>query len=363
MARKKQRTTQKYDMGPEPIVIQNRVDLLRAYQWYNYEYTVKQGRKFVTEYVRNNFGKFAAREVAKLNTLKDSDFTTTVCWQARLASKGILPDESMENFKDALAKLLDRGRLSKPKKVVKTAVPKPSVQDRIRAQVSAWIADIEDEIDKLGTKVKSDFSLFDFLKTVEAKPVHINKILDYYRPVRDEVVEALAGKDQQLNEAYSYLSKAALKRLVAFYETLISDAERSVINTRAVRKPRKKKVKSGEQLTKNVKYLSESKEHKVTSVSPEKLVGAAQVWLFNVRYNTLTVYNALDGGLTVKGTTLQNFQPDASISKRIRKPDEALNDVLKSGKVALRKLMNQFNTKATEGTGRINKDTLIVRVL
>ena len=363
MARKKQRSAVKYDMGPEPSKIETVSDLLRAYQWYNYEYTVKQGRKFVTDYVKTSGILSAKHEASILNSLKDSDFTTTICWQARMAKNGILPESSLENFKDSLADLLNRARLSKvkPKKVV--SVDKPTVQDRIREQVSSWIADIEDEIDSLGTTVKTTFNLYEFLQTVDAKPVHVNYMLEYYRPQRDEVVEALAGKDAQLNEAYRYLSKTALKRLVTFYETLISDMERIINNKKVMRKPRKLKVKSSDQLTKSVKYLSESKEYKIVSVPPEKLVGASQAWLFNAKYKTLAVYNALDGGLTVKGTTIQNFDVVSSVVKRVRKPEEALQAVQKSGKVTLRKLMGTFNTKAIEGTGRINKDTIIVRIL
>jgi hypothetical protein len=240
---------------------------------------------------------------------------------------------------------------------------KTTVQDRIREQASSWIADIEDEIDALGKTVKTIFNPYEFLQTVDAKSVHVNYMLEYYRPQRDEVVEALAGKDAQLNEAYRYLSKAALKRLVDFFETLIADMERVINNKKVTRKPRKAKVKTSDQLTKSVKYLPESNEYKIVSVNPEKLIGANQVWLFNTKYRVLSVYNALDGGLTVKGTTLQNFNIQTSVFKRVRKPEEALQEIQKSGKVALRKLMDTFKTKASEGTGRINKDTIIVRVV
>jgi len=363
MARKKNRTAVKYDMGPEPSKIETVSDLLRAYQWYNYEYTVKQGRKFVTDYVKTSGTPGAKYEASRLNSLKDSDFTTTICWQARMAKNGILPESSLENFKDSLVDLLNRARLSKTKLKKVVSVNKPTVQDRIREQVSSWIADIEDEIDALGTTVKTTFNPYEFLKTVDAKPVHVNYMLEYYRPQRDEVVEALAGKDAQLNEAYRYLSKAALKRLVDFFETLIADMERVINNKKVTRKPRKAKVKTSDQLTKSVKYLPESNEYKIVSVNSEKLIGANQVWLFNTKYRALSVYNALDGGLTVKGTTLQNFNIQTSVVKRVRKPEEALQEIQKSGKVALRKLMDTFKTKASEGTGRINKDTIIVRVV
>lgn len=356
MARKKQRVV-KHDMGPEPSTMPKTVaELSRAYQWYNYEYTAKQGRKFLESYVKKHKKEY----VGLVGKMKDHQIPTVLMWQARMMELGILPKESAEYFDVRLRAMIpDEVPVVKPV----TSINRPSVQDRIREQVSSWIADIEDEIDQLGTKVKTDFSVYSFLQTVEAKPVHVNPMLAYYRPIRDEVVEALAGKDAQLNEAYSYLSKAALKRLVDFYETLIGDMERIINNKKVVRKPRKPKVKSAGQLTKSVKYLPESNEFKIVSAPPEKLVGASQVWLFNVKYKSLSVYNALTGGIQVKGTSLQNYDPDNSVSKRVRKPGEALQAVQKSGKVALRKLMDTFNTKASEAKGRINKDTIIVRIL
>jgi hypothetical protein len=358
MARTKQRVI-KHDMGAEPTKIVTQSDLIRAYQWYNYEYTIKQGRKFLTAYAKKNLTK---KEQALLESLKDSQVSPTVLWQARMIEQGTLPQDSKAFFAAKLLEMVEAAKGEKPKVVI-ASIKKPAVQDRIRAQVSEWIANIEDEIDLLGDKVKTEFSPYAFLQKVEAKPVHINPMVTYYSPIRDEVAEAVAGTDDQLNEAYGYLSKAALKRLLAFYENLISDFERVINNRKVVRKPHKRKVKSADQITKLVKYLPESNEHKIVSVDPEKMVGATQVWLFNVKYNQLSVYNALTGGLTVKGTTLQNFDPDTSLGKRVRKTEEALEAVKKNGKVALRKLIDTFKTKATEGTGRINKDTIIVRVV
>jgi hypothetical protein len=356
MARKKQRVV-KYDMGVEPTKVETQSELIRAYQWYNYEYTVKQGRKFVVDWLKKN----RSRSVTKFNALPDSRVQPTLCWQAKMATNGVLPEDSMTNFIQRLDDHLDY----KAPKVVKakSAIVKPTVQDRIKEQVSSWIADIEDEIDLLGTKVQLNFNTYEFLTLVEAKSVHVNRIVSYYRPVYEEVSEALSGKDEQLNGAYSYLNKSALKRLVTFYENLLSDCGRILNNSKVVRKPRARKAKSVDQITKNVNFLTESKEYKIVSTPPEKIVGAMQVWLFNVKYNTLSMYQALDGGLTIRGTTIQNFDPEKSVSKRVRKSEEALTSVTKSGKVALRKLMDQFKTKATEPAGRINKDTLIVRVV
>jgi hypothetical protein len=64
----------------------------------------------------------------------------------------------------------------------------------------------------------------------------------------------------------------------------------------------------------------------------------------------------------VKGSTIQNFKEDISIGKRLRKPKETLDDLLAAGKVKLRQLLSNLSTKESALTGRINSDTIIVRI-
>jgi hypothetical protein len=76
------------------------------------------------------------------------------------------------------------------------------------------------------------------------------------------------------------------------------------------------------------------------------------------------MYNADNAkGLTIKGTTIQNFNVETSIGKRLRKPDLVVKQVLDGGKIVLKKLLDGLTTKPAELTGRINSDTIIVRVI
>jgi len=51
------------------------------------------------------------------------------------------------------------------------------------------------------------------------------------------------------------------------------------------------------------------------------------------------------------------------VSKTIRKPDEVLPRLLKGGKLVLRKLMSEINSKESVPNGRINRDTILLRVI
>jgi hypothetical protein len=174
--------------------------------------------------------------------------------------------------------------------------------------------------------------------------------------------ELVEGYDEQLREGYSWLTKSQQKKYRDFVQRLVDDAEAWGNVRKASRKPRTKKVRSIREKTAKVKYKVRDDSFKIVSVSPDKLVDSTQVWIFNTKDRFLYRYNS-DRGMTVKGTTLQDFDETSSFKKKIRKPDAVLSEVLNSGKVKLRKLMDTIAAKETKVTGRINKDMIILRVI
>ena len=68
-------------------------------------------------------------------------------------------------------------------------------------------------------------------------------------------------------------------------------------------------------------------------------------------------------GIQVKGTTLQNYDPEASEQKTLRKPAEQLKELLSAGKIQLRKFMDNIKAVQSQVNGRLNADTLIVRTI
>ena len=49
--------------------------------------------------------------------------------------------------------------------------------------------------------------------------------------------------------------------------------------------------------------------------------------------------------------------------KTIRKPDEVLVRVLEGGKIILRKVLDEINAKHSEMNGRLNNETILLRVV
>jgi hypothetical protein len=66
--------------------------------------------------------------------------------------------------------------------------------------------------------------------------------------------------------------------------------------------------------------------------------------------------------LSVKGTTIINFDEQKSTSKTLRKPEEKLKEFAKAGKVQLRKFLDDIRATETLLTGRINVDVVLLRI-
>jgi hypothetical protein len=98
-------------------------------------------------------------------------------------------------------------------------------------------------------------------------------------------------------------------------------------------------------------------------VNPVSLVGAAEAWIYNTKYKKLQVYRALDGQkLSVKGTTLVNYDVAQSSSKTLRKP-ESTKDVLSMAKKTFATFFNKLTTKDAAVNGRINEECVILKVV
>jgi hypothetical protein len=111
-------------------------------------------------------------------------------------------------------------------------------------------------------------------------------------------------------------------------------------------------------------FCAESDPHKIKSINPAEIIGASQLWIFNTKNRKLGVYNTLDAeGLSVKGTTIINFDEVKSVMKTLRKPETILPEIIKGGKVYMRNVMTTINSVEMQMNGRINKDIVILRVI
>lgn len=314
--------------------------------YFQHEVENKQIVELVKSWIRAEFPKKIATSI-----LKQPDWKLTFPHWACI----IYTNDSsrMDYLRNRIAQLAEE-----EVKVVKSPNKNTTQKDKVDP-VKEWIGELEEVVDRQDDK----FDFYQFARIKNMNKTQIEKITQYYKREYEELLEAKKGKSEDLKEAWGYLKRKGLTNRIAFFERLLAELDKYINNKKVIRRPRKPKVKSAAQLVKNIQYLKESNELKVVSVNPETIVDMKQLWVYNVKYKKLTCYNSLEGGFKMKGTTLQNFDMETSMCKTLRKPQEQLGELLKSGKVKLRTFMDKLTTKPSTFTGRINKDTLLVRVL
>jgi hypothetical protein len=350
--------------------------VINAYNWYNYFYDADQAKAWIVEYLKE-FYKTEKELIKNVNRI-DSIHCRTSGWTCRiLLIGGALPQELQDRnlarikaLADAAARASTDSSSSSSEgaskeegsteKEVKQVI---SIQERVTNRANDLIADIEGHLDNFyrdGTMFKP----VDWLAQQDVKPMIAQKIADHYKPLYAEIFDALNGKDDQLKEAYSSWKKPKLKAYMEFVRSIISAAETRATIVKATRKPRKKKEKPASALVSKLKYKVKDDTLKLDSIDPKQIIGCNQLWIFNTKYRTLGVYNAMGpAGLSVKGSSIVGYDEKTSIVKKLRKPTEQLNKLMQGGKIVLRKFMEDIKCKSKEATGRINNEVVLLRII
>ena len=341
--------------------------IVQAYNWYNYFYDSDQAKAWVLDYLKE-FHKSEKELIKNVNRI-NSNLCRTIGWNCRiLLLGGELSEELVQRNLAKIRKLAAASNGSAEaeeeggtqKEEVKQVI---SIQERVTNRANDLIADLEVQLDNY-YRDGSTFKPSDWLSQQDVKPAIAQRIADYYKPLYSEVYDALNGKDTQLKEGYSRWTKPKLKAYVEFIKSIISAAETRATIAKATRKPRKKKEKSPVKLVSKLKYKEKDETYNVVSVDPKQIIGANQLWVFNTKYRTMAVYNAMGpAGLNVKGSTVIGFDEKTSIVKKLRKPTEQVNKLLEGGKVVLRKFMDEIKCKPKEANGRINNETILLRII
>ena len=333
---------------------------------YGYFYDTKEGIKWAYEWVKKNYTKSNYANFREADTWRTP---MTVCSLCKMMLNGAEFDENrMKWIKSKIDETIEYGKqkTKEKKSVEKTGPTRRSPAEIVKERTSDFIAEVEEAVDNMDT----EFSAYEELQKTNA-PYNTGKaVVDYYTPLLEELTELTARKPKkpsvdylQLVEGYSHLTKKKQKELLALVKSIVTESEKYMASKKAVRKTRAKKPVSTAQIVSKVKYLSESKEYQVTSVSPDNILGAKEVWLFNVKYRTLTKLNSsATTGLSVKGTTITNFDEDKCEKKKLRKPEEFLGQVAKTTKAKMNREFKNLRTKASSGNGRMNADTIILKV-
>lgn len=367
-------------------------DFWRAKHFVHYEIESKDWGVQVKEYIKANFDRKIVANINKLPEWKTSNFSHWAVTAYLLKTKPeIVPEQYSEGIKKYISKLSDEGAaIAKIKSEAEGDEEKPKVkyiptiQERIDMQVAESLEDIEEWMDSFLTdKETFDPKGFDFtghFAKYKITQAHARKIMKIYEGELEEArlivnmptpqsiakIKDEREKDfaQQIREGYKHLTKKDAQNYLAALETLVGACALVLDASKAARKPRAKKAPSKEKIIAKLKYKPSDDKLQIASVNPLELLQSTEVWVYNTKTRKLGRYLAAEDAsvMTVNGTTLIGYDEEKSIQKTLRKPEVQLKEFKSLGKVKLRTYLDTIATTDTKLTGRLNEDTIILRV-
>ena len=226
---------------------------------------------------------------------------------------------------------------------------------------SDFIAGIEAEVDNWKN---SEACIYSNLQSAGSPVSTAHKIVAYYKPQCAEIEELINDKPEDLVEAYAHMSRPEQKKYGKFLQSIIDAADRYLSSKKATRKPRTPVVKSALKQTGKVQYEVENKEFQLTSINPMLIPGSSRLLVFNTKYKFIAEYvSHRPNGFEIKGTTLQGYDVEQSRATALRKPTEFLKSCLKKTVKQIDKDWSDLTTKSSVPNGRLNKNTILLRVM
>lgn len=340
----------------------NQGKFMQAMNWYSYEKDKKDALAYAGAWIKKNW----PAEFKDWARIDESQFSRTYGWIARMKMNGTVFDTvTDQRFAAHLHECLQTAKLVKDEPAAAVvATPKRSIQEAMAEKQSEFLGEIDGEIDNFVVNAykPTGYNLYKYCQSSNVAKQYMAAVVVLCQRQLDEL--ELIGKDAQVTEGYRHLGKRDLKAFREFLQGLIDDAEKYASFKKANRKVRVKKAKpAGEQVAK-LKYLREFADLGLKSVSAPSIIGAQQLWVYNTKNKKLGVYHATGAsGFSVKGTSLQGYDPALSVQRTLRRPADVIKWVLEGGKIVLRKVLTDLTTTETQLNGRFNEDTILLRVV
>lgn len=335
---------------PDPYSVEFNTFLGEQFSWYNFSATNEKKKSWFIDWVKVNRPEANIEAISEIN---EGAFTTAGVI-ARLLSRGLGESQYLTDKMNAwISKFTNTGNeiiaLRKRNKELKK---NSNIDYRLRDLLSS----LETEIDIfMDSGYTSKFSMENWLQTNTPNPTQLSSIREKYT----KLLEELTSEDSDLLEAYSHLNE---QQLLAFVEFVMDIVSANVVRQK-ISKPRKKKQVTPEKQVAKMKFATSDDSLSLNSIKPKSIPGSKVLWVWNKKYRMLGAYYAQEGKeFVVKGTTILNFDVHSSVSKKIRKPEVTIPEFMSMSKAAMKKALVEVKSKEVKMNGRINSDTILLKV-
>jgi hypothetical protein len=339
--------------------------MLKAFTWYNYHYGKKDAKDMIAHWLEHND---RPRDAKLIRGIPDSQIRSTTAWVCRMNLIGLALSEHELSVIDSQISDMMRIKQEVVKVVTEeeTTQARLTIQDHLRERMSECAGELEgmfDDFLQQGAKLTAEFKPMAHIRGRNVAPQMIGTISAIWKDRLAEFEETVEGRDADLVEAYSHLTRIQLRNCIKFCELVINDCASYVQIKKVERKPRAKRVISPEKLSSKFKYLKDFAELKLISVSPASLVNASEAWLYDTKKRKLihVVADTHVGSFTIKGTSIVAFDAVNSSQKTLRKPAEQIKSVVSVGKPAARKVYKDIKSTEIKFNGRGNENLIILK--
>jgi len=373
-ALKGKKLTRKKTPRAKPRAGISAIPMDKGFEVFKWQYHIDADRKEITNsvksYVKKNFKK---SEVTAILANPEYKFYTNSHYGAiAYWLNNELPEDNLsKDYEFAINKYLNflvtTGTEILKDKVVEDVAkivsisPMERLQKKISDTVMQDILELEDRwID--GENVTIDlYKLFQSHSlsgsaTLSARKVVEGWLLDYE--------DAYHKRDEQAVEGYAHLKRPELNRRIKACQDMLLDLDKIKSATKANRKVRVPKAKSADKQVARVQYKKEDNDFKLVSINPILLIGSRRLYAFNCKSKKLIEYcTQAANGFEISGSTIKNFDQVNSRQVTLRKPDEFIPIVQKKTVNQIDVAWKKLTTKSSIPNGRINKDTILLRVM
>ena len=188
------------------------------------------------------------------------------------------------------------------------------------------------------------------------KPMIEGWLLDYE--------DAYHKRCDQAVEGYSHLKRSVLNHRIKVCKEMLSDLDRIKSASKASRNVKIKGSVAIDKQVSKVQYKKEDTDFKIVSINPIQIPNKQRLYTFNCKYKVITEYvTDSPSGFIISGSTIKNFNKATSRAVTLRKPDELLPIFLTKSPKQIDEGWKTVTTKTFAPNGRINKDTILLRVL
>ena len=360
-------------LGPEPMFAvqpdedRRRVALMRSFTWYGRFYGKKDAKEFLAQYLDL---RERPQEAKIMRRIDEKECINTLAWLARMELRGLELSETESNtLQNEIKRLLETVNKPQVIEAVVEAPTRPNIQDILKDKAREAGGELEglfDEYITSGAGSKHTLRPIDEVAKKNVMPQHISLLTEVWKKKLNEIEEVIKGTDSQLVQGYQHLTKTQLKNIVKFIELVINDLNSYISVKKAAKAPRARKAVPVEKQVAKLKYLKTFKDTAskldLVSISPIKLHGASEAWVYDTAKRKLHHYIADEYSktFTVKGSTLLGFDTAQSEVKTLRKPGEQIKEVMGS-KPAARKYFKDIKAVSTTPNGRFNEGMIILK--